>query len=51
MSTGTLVIVAVVAGLFIAFGGKNVFRNEGGGSSKGGGSSNNSSSNSGGGEA
>lgn len=32
---GTIIIIAVIAVLFIAFGGKNVFKNSGGSSSGG----------------
>lgn len=41
MEMGTVIVIAIVAGLCIAFSGKNVFKNDGGGSggSSGGGSS------------
>lgn len=41
---GTIIIIAVLAVLFIAFGGKNVFKNSGGSGGSGGSSSGGSSS-------
>ena len=42
MEMGTVIVVAIVAGLCLAFGGKNLFKNQGGGGN--GGSSNGGSS-------
>lgn len=36
METGTLIILVIVAGLCIAFGGQNIFKNKGGNGGSGG---------------